>query len=160
MVRARQAVITEPFKTAVREVELADPAPNQILIAAEWSAISAGTELAVYTGTVLPQLTPVASADPVAPDGKSSTLTFNAVAGTTYMIALAGDGGTAGLYTLNGILAALYSRDGTDWAFDIATRIAPGNPAAWDMTTVVGAAFARYVREASDYAGGKRIVEE
>jgi 2-desacetyl-2-hydroxyethyl bacteriochlorophyllide A dehydrogenase len=51
MVRARQAVITEPFKTAVREVELADPAPNQILIAAEWSAISAGTELAVYTGT-------------------------------------------------------------------------------------------------------------
>lgn len=51
MVRARQAVITEPFKTAVREVELADPAPDQILIAAEWSAISAGTELAVYTGT-------------------------------------------------------------------------------------------------------------
>ena len=50
MVRARQAVITEPFMTAVREVELADPAPNQILIAAEWSAISAGTELAVYTG--------------------------------------------------------------------------------------------------------------
>ncbi len=51
MVRARQAVITEPFKCAVREVELADPAPNQILIAAEYSAISAGTELAVYTGT-------------------------------------------------------------------------------------------------------------
>lgn len=51
MVRARQAVITEPFKCAVREVELADPAPNQILIAAEYSGISAGTELAVYTGT-------------------------------------------------------------------------------------------------------------
>ena len=51
MVQARQAVITEPFKTAVREVELADPAPNQILLAAEYSAISAGTELAVYTGT-------------------------------------------------------------------------------------------------------------
>ena len=48
---ARQAVITEPFKTAVREVELPDPAPNQILLAAEYSAISAGTELAVYTGT-------------------------------------------------------------------------------------------------------------
>jgi len=48
---ARQAVITEPFKVAVREVTLADPAPNQILIAAEYSAISAGTELAVYTGT-------------------------------------------------------------------------------------------------------------
>jgi 2-desacetyl-2-hydroxyethyl bacteriochlorophyllide A dehydrogenase len=51
MVRARQAVITEPYKTAVREVEIADPAPNQILIATEYSAISAGTELAVYTGT-------------------------------------------------------------------------------------------------------------
>ncbi len=51
MVKARQAVITEPFKTTVREVELSDPAPNQILIAAEYSAISAGTELAVYTGT-------------------------------------------------------------------------------------------------------------
>jgi 2-desacetyl-2-hydroxyethyl bacteriochlorophyllide A dehydrogenase len=50
MVRARQAVITEPGKTGVREVELADPGPNQILIAAEYSAISAGTELAVYTG--------------------------------------------------------------------------------------------------------------
>lgn len=51
MVVARQAVITEPFKTTVREVTLADPAPNQIIIAAEYSAISAGTELAVYTGT-------------------------------------------------------------------------------------------------------------
>ncbi|MBY0456708.1 MAG: zinc-binding alcohol dehydrogenase [Gemmataceae bacterium] len=51
MVKARQAVITEPYKTHVREVELPDPAPNQILIAAEYSAISAGTELAVYTGT-------------------------------------------------------------------------------------------------------------
>jgi hypothetical protein len=57
-------------------------------------------------------------------------------------------------------LAALYSEHGTDWAFDIATRVAPGDPAAWDMTTVVGAAFARYVREASDYAGGRRIVDE
>ena len=48
---ARQAVITEPFKAAVREVTLPDPAPNQILLAAEYSAVSAGTELAVYTGT-------------------------------------------------------------------------------------------------------------
>src|SRR5262249_38981773 len=51
MVVARQAVATEPFKTTVREVEIPDPAPNQILLAAEYSAISAGTELAVYTGT-------------------------------------------------------------------------------------------------------------
>jgi 2-desacetyl-2-hydroxyethyl bacteriochlorophyllide A dehydrogenase len=48
---ARQAVITEPYKTAVREVQLPDPAPNQILVAAEYSGISAGTELAVYTGS-------------------------------------------------------------------------------------------------------------
>jgi 2-desacetyl-2-hydroxyethyl bacteriochlorophyllide A dehydrogenase len=51
MVAARQAVITEPYKTEVREVQLPDPAPNQILIAAAYSAVSAGTELAVYTGT-------------------------------------------------------------------------------------------------------------
>ncbi|MFO0851459.1 MAG: zinc-binding dehydrogenase [Gemmataceae bacterium] len=51
MVIARQAVITEPYKTAVREVELPDPAPNQILLAAHYSAVSAGTELAVYTGS-------------------------------------------------------------------------------------------------------------
>src|SRR5687767_656313 len=51
MVVARQAVITEPYQVAVREVNLPDPAPNQILVAAEYSAVSAGTELAVYTGT-------------------------------------------------------------------------------------------------------------
>ena len=48
-------------------------------------------------------------------------------------------------------LTRLYEREGTDWAFAIATRVAPGDPAAWDMATVVGAAFSRYAREASDY---------
>jgi hypothetical protein len=48
-------------------------------------------------------------------------------------------------------LARLYAGQGTDWAFAVATRVAPANPAAWDMPTVVGAAFARYAREASDY---------
>src|SRR6516164_9203875 len=48
---ARQAVILEPYKTTVREVELPPPAHNQILVATEVSAVSAGTELAVYTGT-------------------------------------------------------------------------------------------------------------
>src|SRR5260370_730591 len=47
----RQVVVAEPFKTAVREVDLASPAPNQILVQTEVSAVSAGTELAVYTGT-------------------------------------------------------------------------------------------------------------
>jgi hypothetical protein len=53
-------------------------------------------------------------------------------------------------------LAALYLEQGTDWCFAVATRVAPDTPAAWDMTTVAGAAFARYVRGASDYAGGRR----
>src|SRR5262249_14034197 len=49
--KALRAVITKPFATEVREVELPDPTANQILVAAEYSAISPGTELAVYTGT-------------------------------------------------------------------------------------------------------------
>src|SRR5204862_8220024 len=49
--KARQVVLLEAFSVAVREVELPPPAPNQILVAAEVSAVSAGTELAVYTGT-------------------------------------------------------------------------------------------------------------
>ncbi len=55
-------------------------------------------------------------------------------------------------------LAQLYGEQGTDWCFDVAARVAPSTPAAWDLPTVAGAAFARYVREASDYAGGRRIV--
>lgn len=48
-------------------------------------------------------------------------------------------------------LAALYSEQGTDWCFDVAARAVPGNPSAWDVPTVAGAAFARYAREATDY---------
>jgi hypothetical protein len=57
-------------------------------------------------------------------------------------------------------LAALYLEQGTDWCFDLATRVAPRTPAAWDVTMVAGAAFARYARRASDYGGGRRRVEE
>ena len=49
--KARQVVVLEPFRVGVREVDLPSPAANQILVAAEVSAVSAGTELAVYTGT-------------------------------------------------------------------------------------------------------------
>ncbi len=49
--KIRQAVLVEPFKVEVREVECPQPAANQILVECEVSAISAGTELAVYTGT-------------------------------------------------------------------------------------------------------------
>ena len=57
-------------------------------------------------------------------------------------------------------LTRLYLDQGTDWCFDVAVRTAPGTPAAWDMTTVAGAAFARYAREAADYATGRRLTEQ
>ncbi|MFZ0091773.1 MAG: hypothetical protein WAL63_19880 [Solirubrobacteraceae bacterium] len=56
-------------------------------------------------------------------------------------------------------LARLYVEQGTDWCFDIAVRVAPGRPAAWDLPAVAGAAFARYAREASDYTTGRRTAE-
>src|SRR5262245_31112705 len=49
--RARQVVIKEAFQVDVREVELPPPGPDQILVETEVSAVSPGTELAVYTGT-------------------------------------------------------------------------------------------------------------
>ncbi len=49
--RAIQAVIAEPYRVEVREVELPAPGPEQILVQTEASFVSAGTELAVYTGT-------------------------------------------------------------------------------------------------------------
>ena len=53
-------------------------------------------------------------------------------------------------------LADLYDR-GTDWTLDLAVSVAPGAPWAWDPRVVADAAFARYLREAADYAGGRRI---
>jgi predicted nucleic acid-binding protein len=49
---------------------------------------------------------------------------------------------------------------GTSWAQDIAVATAPDDPWAWDARTVVDAAFARYLREASDYAGGRRLTPD
>src|SRR5438105_4733100 len=49
--KARQAVIVKPYEVAVREVDLPAPADNQILVETHVSAVSPGTELAVYTGT-------------------------------------------------------------------------------------------------------------
>jgi hypothetical protein len=53
-----------------------------------------------------------------------------------------------------GELAELYEH-GTDWCLDLAVATAPDDPAAWDSQTVCDAAFARYVREAADFAGGR-----
>jgi hypothetical protein len=51
-------------------------------------------------------------------------------------------------------LADLYDQ-GTDWTADVAVAVAPEDPYAWDVRTVADAAFARYLRQAADYAGGR-----
>ncbi|WP_249012178.1 hypothetical protein [Conexibacter sp. DBS9H8] len=56
-------------------------------------------------------------------------------------------------------LGALYL-EGNDWCFDLATRLMPEHPEAWDMPTIIGAAFSRYVRRAYDYGGGRRRLPE
>jgi hypothetical protein len=53
-------------------------------------------------------------------------------------------------------LVALYE-SGTSWCLDLAVAEAPGAPWAWDARTTCDAAFARRVREATDFAGGRRI---
>ena len=53
-------------------------------------------------------------------------------------------------------LADLYDA-GTDWTLDLAAQVAPGAPFAWDARIVADAAFGRYQRAATDFAGGRRI---
>jgi hypothetical protein len=53
-------------------------------------------------------------------------------------------------------LVELYDR-GTSWCLDLAYRTAPNAPWAWDERTVADAAFARYLRGAADFAGGRRL---
>ena len=48
-------------------------------------------------------------------------------------------------------VADFYEKRGTDWCLEMAIRVAPNSPAAWDMATVANAAFARFSRDASDY---------
>lgn len=55
-------------------------------------------------------------------------------------------------------LVELYEA-GTSWTLDVATATAPGAPWAWEQRTVADAAFARYLREAVDYAGGRRVTD-
>ncbi|HEX2412692.1 MAG TPA: hypothetical protein VHJ39_16110 [Solirubrobacteraceae bacterium] len=53
-------------------------------------------------------------------------------------------------------LAALYD-EGTGWTTDVAVSVAPDEPYAWDVRTVADAAFGRYLRAATDFAGGRRV---
>ncbi len=56
-------------------------------------------------------------------------------------------------------LVAQYDQ-GTSWCLDLAVATAPGAPWAWDERLVADATFYRYVREAQDFAGGRRIEME
>jgi len=53
-------------------------------------------------------------------------------------------------------LAELYD-SGTGWVSDLAVAAAPDAPFAWDVRVVGDAAFGRYVRNATDYAGGRIV---
>jgi hypothetical protein len=55
-------------------------------------------------------------------------------------------------------LVDLYDQ-GTSWCLETAVSTAPGAPWAWDERLVADASFFRYVREAQDFAGGRRIQE-
>ena len=55
-------------------------------------------------------------------------------------------------------LAELYHR-GTDWCLELTLAGAPDRATAWDSQAVTDAAFARYLREARDFAGGRRLGE-
>ena len=55
-------------------------------------------------------------------------------------------------------LVELYGA-GTAWCLQVAMKVAPEEPWAWEAGVVVDAAFGRYLREASDYAGGRREVK-
>jgi len=54
-------------------------------------------------------------------------------------------------------LAQLYEQ-GTGWCLQVAMKLAPEEPWAWEAGVVIDAAFARYLREAADYAGGRREI--
>jgi hypothetical protein len=54
-------------------------------------------------------------------------------------------------------LVELYD-GGTSWCLQAAMKVAPDDPWAWEAGVVVDAAFYRYLRDAADYAGGRREI--
>jgi hypothetical protein len=54
-------------------------------------------------------------------------------------------------------LVELYG-GGTAWCLQVAMKVAPEDPWAWEAGVVVDAAFGRYLREAADFAGGRREI--
>jgi hypothetical protein len=51
-------------------------------------------------------------------------------------------------------LVQLYEA-GTGWCLQVAMKVAPADPWAWEAALVADTAFGRYLREASDFAGGR-----
>jgi hypothetical protein len=51
-------------------------------------------------------------------------------------------------------LASLYRR-GSDWTLDVSLRVAPDDLRGWDPGVAADAAFWLYMREATDFAGGR-----
>lgn len=51
-------------------------------------------------------------------------------------------------------LVELYD-GGISWCLQVAMRVAPEDPWAWEAGIVIDAAFGHYLREAADYAGGR-----
>jgi 2-desacetyl-2-hydroxyethyl bacteriochlorophyllide A dehydrogenase len=54
--KARAVHFVAPRRVELREVEVPEPSGGQLLVATEWSGISAGTELLAYRGEVDPDL--------------------------------------------------------------------------------------------------------
>ncbi|MDO9409254.1 hypothetical protein [Patulibacter sp.] len=62
-----------------------------------------------------------------------------------------------GAFTTNE-LVDLYE-SGVSWALDLASRVAPDDPDAWD-SRVTDAAFLRYLGQAQDWGGGRIVHHE
>ena len=75
------------------------PATGEVTFDTRGSSID--TLLAVYTGTHLNRLTPVASNDDASSGGRQSTVSFRAQQGRTYHVVVDGYGGATGAIVLN-----------------------------------------------------------
>jgi hypothetical protein len=89
--------------TATNSVWWSWTAPAAGLVSVNTMGSDFDTLLAIYTGTSVNALTPVASDDQSGPNN-TSALTFNATSGTIYRIAVDGYAGAAGNIVLNLIL--------------------------------------------------------
>jgi 6-phosphogluconolactonase len=87
--------------TPVHSVWCKWTAPASAPVRIDTTGSSFDTTLAVYTGSAVNALSEVASNNNIAATTLQSRVTFNAVSGTTYMIAVAGAAGATGNYVLN-----------------------------------------------------------